>query len=57
MEKSRFDFLERRVQEERNAKRKQWEEIQQKSPELADFMIELNKQFGKVKLLNLEFKK
>lgn len=55
MEKSRFNFLERRVQEERNAKRKQWEEIQQKSPELADFMLQLNKQFGKVKLIKVEF--
>lgn len=55
MEKSRFAFLERRVEEEKNAKRKQWNEIQQKSPDLAATLIELKQHFGKIKLLKIEF--
>lgn len=36
-------------------KRKQWQEIQARAPDFAEFLIELNAVFGKVRLLDVEF--
>lgn len=37
-----------------NEKRQQWELIKQQAPDLADFLIELNKAFGKSVLVQVE---
>lgn len=49
----RFD--EKKTQEYKQQKRKQWEEIQTKAPDLAKFMIDLSAVFGKFKRVDVEF--
>jgi hypothetical protein len=50
------DALVRQEREEKSKKRKEWEEIQVKSPELALFMYELNNVFGKFNLDSVTYK-
>ena len=60
MQKHLESFDDALVRQEREAleiKRKQWADIQDRTPELAEFMLLLNKTFGRVKLRDLVFKK
>ena len=44
-----------RLQAQNEQKLRQWQEIQTKSPDLALFLIEMNKAFGKPASLKIEF--
>ena len=45
-----------RLQAQKEQRLKQWQEIQTKSPDLALFLIEMNKAFGKPASLKVEFR-
>ena len=45
-----------RLQAQKEERLKQWQEIQTKSPDLADFLIAMNKVFGKPSSLKVEFR-
>ena len=44
-----------RLQAQKEQRLRQWQEIQTKSPDLALFLIEMNKAFGKPASLKIEF--
>ena len=44
-----------RLQAQKEQRLRQWQEIQTKSPDLAVFLIEMNKVFGKPASLKVEF--
>ena len=45
-----------RLQAQKEQRLRQWQEIQTKSPDLADFLIAMNKVFGKPASLKVEFR-
>ena len=45
-----------RLQAQKEQRLRQWQEIQTKSPDLALFLIEMNKVFGKPASLKVEFR-
>ena len=45
-----------RLQAQKEERLKQWQEIQTKSPDLAEFLIAMNKVFGKPASLKVEFR-
>ena len=45
-----------RLQEQKEQRLRKWQEIQTKAPDLALFLIEMNKVFGKPTSLKVEFR-
>ena len=45
-----------RLQAQKEQRLRQWQEIQTKSPDLAEFLIAMNKVFGKPASLKVEFR-
>lgn len=54
---SRLDAEIKRIKEQAEApRRKQWEEVKQKAPDMADFMMLMAKTFGKPKAVTVTLK-
>lgn len=50
-----MNFVERKAAEHQANKRRQWEEIQARAPDLAEFLLLLAQRFGKVELKQVVF--
>lgn len=48
--------LEKSTQEEKNIKAMQWQRVKEKTPEIANLMLDINKVFGKPKNVTVERK-
>ena len=54
MEKSRFDFLEKRTIESKNERLQTWERIKNEYPDIADHLLKIKQYFGATDATKIE---